>query len=118
MKFMKDMFFVHEARRRKPIEKFVRYLKKQATQCNFGDQHDSLIRDQIVFGTNNPKLRERMLAERGPTLLKAEQMCKAAEAAALRRLVWNRTEDSIDAVSSGETATKKQQQRKKKAESR
>ncbi|XP_049272080.1 uncharacterized protein LOC125758679 [Rhipicephalus sanguineus] len=42
-----------------PFEKFVRDLKRQAAQCNFGEQRDSLIRDQIVFGTNDSKLREK-----------------------------------------------------------
>ncbi|XP_077494383.1 uncharacterized protein LOC144105044 [Amblyomma americanum] len=96
------------------FEKFGRDLKRQATQCNFGDQHDSLIRDQIVFGTNNSKLRERMLAEKDLTLLKAEELCKAAELAALRSQVWNKSEDCVDSISSRTVSTKKQQQRDKK----
>ncbi|XP_077502373.1 uncharacterized protein LOC144113241 [Amblyomma americanum] len=93
---------------KEPFEKFARYLKRQATRCNFGDQHDSLIRDQIVFGTNNSKLRERMLAEKDLTLLKAEEL------AALRSQVWNKSEDCVDSISSRTVSTKKQQQRDKK----
>ncbi|CAN7982308.1 unnamed protein product [Ixodes pacificus] len=40
-----------------PVEKFIRDLKKLAAQCNFGELHDSMIRNQIVFGTNDSKLR-------------------------------------------------------------
>lgn len=46
-----------------PFEKFVPDLKKQAAKCNFGEQRDAMIRDQIVFGTNNRKLREKRLRE-------------------------------------------------------
>ncbi|XP_077516524.1 uncharacterized protein LOC144126312 [Amblyomma americanum] len=82
-----------------PFERFIRDLKKQAAQCNFEGLHDSMIRDQIVFGTNNSKLREKMLRERGLTLLKAQEMCRVAESVAQRNQVWARPGDSIDAVS-------------------
>ncbi|KAK8767070.1 hypothetical protein V5799_006149 [Amblyomma americanum] len=82
-----------------PFERFIRDLKKQAAQCNFEGLHDSMIRDQIVFGTNNSKLREKMLREKGLTLLKAEEMCRVAESVAQRNQVWARPGDSIDSVS-------------------
>ncbi|XP_077508739.1 uncharacterized protein LOC144120195, partial [Amblyomma americanum] len=82
-----------------PFERFIRDLKKQAAQCNFEGLHDSMIRDQIVFGTNNSKLREKMLREKGLTLLKAEEMCRVAESVAQRNQVWARPGASIDSVS-------------------
>ncbi|KAH7944483.1 hypothetical protein HPB52_020187 [Rhipicephalus sanguineus] len=47
-----------------PFEKFVRDLKRQAAQCNFVEQQGSQIRDQIVFGTNDSKLREKKCFEK------------------------------------------------------
>ncbi|XP_037565227.2 uncharacterized protein K02A2.6-like [Dermacentor silvarum] len=81
-----------------PFEKFLRDLKKQAAQCNFGEQRDSMIRDQIVFGTNNSKLREKMLREQQLTLVKAEEFCKVAESVAQRNEVWRATDSHIDAI--------------------
>nr|XP_054928052.1 uncharacterized protein LOC129385442 [Dermacentor andersoni] len=82
-----------------PFEKFLRDLKKQASQCNFGASHDSLVRDQIVFGTNNAKLREKMLREKELTLLKAENMCKIAESVAQQNEVWRKADACVDAIS-------------------
>ncbi|CAN7947430.1 unnamed protein product [Ixodes pacificus] len=82
-----------------PVETFIRDLKKLAAQCNIGELHDSMIRDQIVFGTNDLKLREKMLCEKGLTLLKAEEMCKVAETLAKRNHVWNKAANRIDAIS-------------------
>ncbi|XP_077508857.1 uncharacterized protein LOC144120376 [Amblyomma americanum] len=82
-----------------PFEKFIRDLKKQAAQCNFGVLQESMIRDQIVFGTHDPRLREKMLRHSQLTLQKVEEMCKAAETAAQRNEVWRSGEDRVDAVS-------------------
>ncbi|XP_077528612.1 uncharacterized protein LOC144141006 [Haemaphysalis longicornis] len=93
--------YVFRSRRQadgEPFEKFVRDLKKQAGQCNFGDQRDSMIRDQIVFGTNNPKLREKMLREQQLTLGKGEEFCKVAESVTQRNEVWGATHSNIDTI--------------------
>ncbi|XP_077550596.1 uncharacterized protein LOC144163726 [Haemaphysalis longicornis] len=93
--------YVFRSRRQadgEPFEKFVGDLKKQAGQCNFGDQRDSMIRDQIVFGTNNPKLREKMLREQQLTLGKAEEFCKVAESVTQRNEVWGATQSNIDTI--------------------
>lgn len=86
-----------------PFEKFLRDLKKQAAQCNFGELQDSMIRDQIVFGTNNAKLREKMLQEKNLTLSKAENMCKTAEVAAQQNQQWIKTDGNVDAIKKNAT---------------
>lgn len=73
-----------------PFEHFVRDLKTQAGLCNFGDLRDSMIRDQIVFGIQNDKLREKLLRNTSLTLQKAEQSCKAAEATPAQQEIWLR----------------------------
>ncbi|XP_077535341.1 uncharacterized protein LOC144147144 isoform X2 [Haemaphysalis longicornis] len=81
-----------------PFEHFVRDLRKLARSCNFADLADSMIRDQVVFGTNNVKLREKMLKVKDLTLLKAEQICKASEASAQQNETWGQSERVVAAV--------------------
>ncbi|XP_042142891.1 uncharacterized protein K02A2.6-like [Ixodes scapularis] len=84
-----------------PVEQFIRVLRKQARYCNFGQLSDSMIRDQIVFGTNNKKLREKMLRDKDLTLQKAEQTCKAAEASAKQNEAWYAHEEKVDSTTKG-----------------
>ncbi|KAK8756670.1 hypothetical protein V5799_000628 [Amblyomma americanum] len=79
-----------------PFEQYLRQLKKQAKLCNFGTLEESMIRDQVVFGTNNPKIREKMLREKDLTLQKAEQMCKAAEVSARQNAAWSNDTLQVD----------------------
>ncbi|XP_077545271.1 uncharacterized protein LOC144158324 [Haemaphysalis longicornis] len=81
-----------------PAEQFLRDLRKQAKFCNFGQLFDSMIRDQIVFGTNNRKLREKMLREKDLTLEKAEHFCKAAETASKQSEAWKESDEKVDAT--------------------
>lgn len=53
-------------------------LKLKARTCNFGVLHDSMIRDQLVFGLQNSKLRERLLQETELTLKSAVKICHAS----------------------------------------
>ena len=47
--------------------------------CDFGAIKDPLIRDQIVVGINDPKLRERLPRETDLTLEKAIKLCRITE---------------------------------------
>ena len=58
---------------------FVTDLRRRAEYCDFGAIKDSLIRDQIVVGINDPKLRERLLRETDLTLEKAIKLCRITE---------------------------------------
>lgn len=71
-----------------PFEHFARDLRRLARSCNFGTLSDSMVRDQIVFGTVNPKLREKMLKVKDLTLQKAEDLCKADEVCAEQNNAW------------------------------
>lgn len=62
-----------------PIESFVTALRLKAQSCNFGTLRDSMIRDQIVFGVEDKKLRERLLRETDLTLDTAIKICQASE---------------------------------------
>lgn len=81
-----------------PFEHFVRDLKTQAASCNFGSLKESMIRDQIVYGTTDSNLREKLLRDNNLTLQKAELAGKAAEAAAGHQEVWARELKEVDPV--------------------
>lgn len=80
-----------------PSEQFIRDLRKLAQSCNFGSLADSMIRDHIVYGTNNGKVREKLLRDNKLTLTKAEQVCKSAELSAAQNELWER-ERRVDAL--------------------
>ena len=54
-------------------------LKKLSQECEFGELHNSLIRDVIIMGLSDKKLRERLLREPDLTLDNAIKHGQAAE---------------------------------------
>lgn len=76
--------YVFRSRMQQQDESFDSYLtdlKIKAASCNFGVLRDSLIRDQIVFGTKDGKTREKLLRETDLTLETAVKICQASEMA-------------------------------------
>ena len=61
------------------VEEFVTDLKLKSQSCNFGDLTESLIRDRIVMGVRDKRLREKLLGEVDLTLARAIRMCQAKE---------------------------------------
>lgn len=83
--------YVFRSRLQQPGESFDNYLtdlKIKAQSCNFGDLKNSMIRDQIVFGTNEKKLREKLLREADLTLESAIKICQANELAKQHALTF------------------------------
>ena len=62
-----------------PIDKWVKDLRTIARNCEFENQEDNMIRDKIVFGVQDSRVKERMLRETELTLEKAVEICRAAE---------------------------------------
>lgn len=61
------------------IEQYVRDLRLKSKSCNFGTLRDSMIRDQIVVGVQNNRVRMHLLKEFDLTLEKAIKICRASE---------------------------------------
>ena len=61
------------------IDSFVTTLRIRAKTCKFEQHLDSMIRDRIVLGCSDPRLQERLLRETDLTLIKAINLCPAAE---------------------------------------
>lgn len=81
-----------------PFEHFFRDLKTQARVYNFGALTDITVRDQIVFGTRDTEVREKLLADNKLTLENAEKTCKAAEISAAHQEVWGQDTKQVDPV--------------------
>ena len=65
------------------IDQFVTELKTRSSSCECGDQTDSMMRDRIVFGVTDIRLKEGLLRESSElTLEKAASLCRAAETSA------------------------------------
>ena len=66
-------------RQQEPFDSFLTDLRLKAQSCNFATLKDSMIRDQIVFGVEDNKVRERLLRETELTLAGAIKICQASE---------------------------------------
>jgi len=58
------------------IHQFITELQSQAANCEYGAVRDYLIRDRIVIGVNDSKLREYLIDLEDLTLLKCIQKAK------------------------------------------
>ena len=63
------------------IDSFTTDLRLKSQSCEFGSLQDSLIRDRVVVGIRNSKIRGRLLRDSELTLERAIDICKANEAA-------------------------------------
>ena len=77
--FQRYLFWERKQVENEPIDTFIIDLKRLAKRCNFKDQHDQMVRDKIVFGCNDPRVKERLLREDDLDLKRAREICLAAE---------------------------------------
>ena len=71
-------FWDNKQQEGEPIDQFITKLKTRAKSCEFGDQHDTMLRDRIVFGVSDTQLKERLLRESSDlTLEKEASLCRA-----------------------------------------
>ena len=84
--FERYKFWEYKQQDGETIDQFITELKTRAKSCEFGEQHDSMIRDRIVFGVSDTRLKERLLRESSDlTLEKGASLCRAAEASKTQR---------------------------------
>ena len=70
------------------LETFITDLKALAMSCNFGELQDSLIRDRIVCGVKDARLREKLLITQDLSLDKAIETACAVEVTK-QSVLWN-----------------------------
>jgi len=62
------------------IDEFVNELKTKSKNCEFREQRDYMIRDRIIFGIKDERLRERLLRDsENPDLERVIYLRRAAE---------------------------------------
>ena len=62
-----------------PIDQWVTDLRSKAAKCEFGTFESDMIRDKVVFGVRDDRIKKRLLREADLTLHKAADVCRAAE---------------------------------------
>ena len=79
--FERYRFWEYKQQEGETVDQFITELKTRAKSCEFGDQNDSMIRDRIVFGVSDTRMKERLLRESSDlSLEKAASLCRAAKA--------------------------------------
>lgn len=77
----RHLFHTRKQKEGETIDMFVTDLKKLSKNCGFNELRDSLIRDRIVCGILNVKVRDKLLREAELDLVKCINICKASEIA-------------------------------------
>ena len=79
-----------------PFDLYVTTLRQLTARCNFAHvTKEDLLRDRIIFGIHNPKLKERLLREADLTLSKCLEICRAAELSSAQLKKVTRLNDSV-----------------------
>ena len=91
-------------RMQEPGESYDQYstaLRKLAEGCDFAHiTSEEILRDRLVFGISDNKVRERLLRESMLTLAKTNEICHAAESMSVQmKMVEEGTESKVSAVS-------------------
>ena len=61
------------------VDHWVTDLKCRAGRCEFGGESNNMVRDKIIFGVADDRLKERLLREPDLDINKALDICRAAE---------------------------------------
>lgn len=72
-------FYQRKQKDGEPFDAFYTDLKKLAKSCEFGNETNTMIRDQIVMGTNNIKLQTMLLETSNLTCATAVEKARAKE---------------------------------------
>ena len=83
-------------------EQYKTTLRKLSEACEFDTiTPNEILRDRLIFGIHDTKVRERLLRENNQTLIKTDEICRAAESMTEQmRIVgqWNDATTSVHAV--------------------
>ena len=77
--YERHVFNTRNQKQGETIDQYITELRMKAKTCEFGTLNDSLIRDRVVCGIVDDKVRARLLRETDLTLQKAIDICRANE---------------------------------------
>ena len=79
--YERHMFRQAEQSQGEAVDSFVCRLKTLAATCEFGNNRDDFVRDQVIDKCHSNALRRRLLREKDLTLAKLQELARAMEAA-------------------------------------
>ena len=77
--FERYQFWDRNQNASEPIDKWVTDLRSRAAKCEFGTFESDMIRDKVVFGVRDDRIKERLFRQADLTLNKALDVCRVAE---------------------------------------
>ncbi|GBO25705.1 hypothetical protein AVEN_236733-1 [Araneus ventricosus] len=96
--YERQKLFLHAQREGQSVDDFIKKVRKQLRNCDYGSLGDSILVDQLVRGMSESRLRERHLRVPDLDIIKGVDMCRAAETSKLQAEVYFTEERSIDAI--------------------
>ena len=96
--FFRYKFFIYKQKEGENFDDFVTQLKKLSADCEFGELKDSLIRDVIIIGVSDNRLRERLLREPSLSLDNAIKYGQATEETKHHAKILRRDSASLKSV--------------------
>jgi hypothetical protein len=73
------IFFSRDMREEDSVDEYVTQLKQLSENCEIGTLSESLIKDRLVLGIRDKNVKDRLLRKKNLDLVKAVEICKAAE---------------------------------------
>ena len=104
-------FFTRVQEEGEPLEKFIVDLKILASTCNFTTLRESLVRDRIICGIRDSKLREDLLKVADLDLDKCVNACRASELSKERNRAIEATSETVHHLTSGNKREEKKDKR-------
>lgn len=78
-------FFERCQKSQESLSQYVQDIQKLAKSCEFETLEESLVRDRVIFGIKNKKLRRQIIKQGGnPTLSEAIELCQENNVKATR----------------------------------
>ena len=85
--FERYKFWQRDQREEETVDQWVNELRLLLSSCEYCEQKETNLRDRIVFGVADMRVKKRLLRESGITLDKELDICHAAEASKVQMKV-------------------------------
>ena len=80
-------------------EQYKTTLRKLSEACEFDTiTPNEILRDRLIFGIHDTKVRERLLRETNLTLIKTDEICRAAESMTEQMRIVGQSNDATTSV--------------------
>ena len=98
-----------------PYEQYKTALRKLSEACEFDTiTPNEILRDRLIFGIHDTKVRERLLRENNLTLAKTDEICRAAESMTEQMRIVGQSSSSATSVHALRQAVGQKKRVKKK----